>query len=100
MDRKQADECCVFIDYYDDDVMIDISFERIHTPLWTVRSSTATMDSPSSKWKEIRLKKGVNINEEVDVYICSKWIFNICPLRLWKENCFKYPKVAIGSRKR
>jgi len=68
--REQTDECCVLIEDYDDDVMFDVSFERMRTPITTVRSSTtASTDSPSCKLKVIRVEKGAKINEEVDVYL-------------------------------
>ena len=50
--------------------MFDVSFERMRTPITTVRSSTtASTDSPSCKLKVIRVEKGAKINEEVDVYL-------------------------------
>jgi len=50
--------------------MFDVSFERIRTPITTVRSSTtASIASPSSKLKKIRVEKGAKINEEVDMYL-------------------------------
>ena len=68
IDRKQTDEFCVLIEDYDDDVIYDVSFECIWRT--TVRSSeTTSIDSPSSKLKEIRVEKAAKINETVDVYL-------------------------------
>jgi len=54
----------------DDDAMLDVPFERIHTPTRTVRSSTNTStDSPGSKLKKIRVEEEAKINEEVDTYL-------------------------------
>ena len=54
----------------DDDAMLEAPFKRIHTPTSTVRSSTNTStDSPSSKFKKIRVKEEANISEEVDTYL-------------------------------
>ena len=56
-----------------------------------------------SKLKKIRLEEEAKINEEVDAYLYHLSKVDerhiICPLGWWKENCFKYPKVAIGTRK-
>ena len=54
----------------DDDAMLEAPFKRIHTPTSTVRSSTNTStDSPSSKFKKIRVKEEANISEEVDTHL-------------------------------
>ena len=46
----------------------NVSLERVNTHITSIRSSTATFtDSPSSKLKEILVKKGAMINEEEDV---------------------------------
>jgi len=88
----------------DDDAMFEVSFERIHTPVLTVRSSTKiSTDSPGSKLKKIRVEEEAKINEEVDTYLCYYSKVDVqsieYPLEWWKENRFKYPKVAIGARK-
>ena len=88
----------------DDDAMFEVPFERIHTPTPTVRSSTNTStDSPGSKLKKIRVEEEAKINEEVDTYLYHLSKVDVqsikCPLKWWKENRFKYPKVAIGARK-
>ena len=68
IDRKPSDECYALIDHCDDDIMFNVSFERINTHITSIRSSTATFtDSPSSKLKEILVNKGAMINQEKDV---------------------------------
>ena len=68
IDRKPADECYALIEDCDDDLMFNVSFERVNTHITSIRSSTATfIDSPSSKLIEILVNKGAMINEEEDV---------------------------------
>ena len=53
----------------DDDAMFELSLERIHTPILTVRSSTKTSTNfPGSKLKKIRVEEEVKMNEEVVTY--------------------------------
>ena len=91
-------------DNEDDEAMFEVPLERLHTPTPTVRSSTnSSTDSPGSRLKKIRVEEEAKINEEVDTYLyhLSKVdVQNIkYPLEWWKENRFKYPRVAIGARK-
>jgi len=39
---KPVDKCCVLIEDCDDDIMCNISFERVNTHITSIRSSTAT----------------------------------------------------------
>ena len=85
----------------DDEAMFEVPLARLHTP---PRSSTNSFtDSPASRLKKMRVEEEGKISEEVDTYLyhLSKVdVQNIkCPLELWRENRFKYPKVAIGARK-
>ena len=85
----------------DDEAMFEVPLARLHTP---PRSSTNSFtDSPASRLKKMRVEEEGKISEELDTYLyhLSKVdVQNIkCPLELWRENRFKYPKVAIGARK-
>ncbi len=65
---KPADKYCVLIEDCNDDIMFNISFERVNTHISSIRSLTATFtDSPISKLKEILVNKGAMSNEEEDV---------------------------------
>ena len=62
----------------DDDAMFEVSFERIHTPVLTVRSSTKiSTDSPGSKLRKFELRKKLkSMKKWIRTYvIIPKWMF-------------------------
>ena len=51
----------------DDDVIFDVSLERLHTP--TRSSANSSTDSPASRLKKIRVEEEGKKSEEVDTYL-------------------------------
>ena len=85
----------------DDEAMFEVPLARLHTP--TRSSANSSTDSPASRLKKIRVEEEAKINEEVDTYLYNLSKVDVqsikCPLEWWKENRFKYAKIAIGARK-